>query len=96
MSVYVVAQLEVHDRELFEKYLAAFRPVFARHGGALLALGPEAEVIEGSWAMPRTVVMRFPTREDARRWHDDPDYKAAAELRRRSARANIVLVEGVD
>lgn len=96
MSAYVVAQLEVHDPASFAEYLEGFHPILARHGGRLLALSPEAEVIEGAWAMPRTVVMRFPTREDVRRWHADPDYKALAELRHRSARANIVLVEGID
>jgi len=53
-------------------------------------------VIEGEWATPRTVIMRFPSPDHARRWHDDPDYQALAEHRRRAARANLVLVEGID
>ncbi len=96
MSVYVIAQLEVHDMVEFEKYLAGFMPVFERHGGKLVGLSLEAEVIEGNWAMPRTVVMRFPTSEDARRWHNDPDYQTLAEHRHRASRANIVLIDGLD
>ena len=96
MSVYVVAQLEVHDQTRFAKYLEGFHRVFTRHGGRLVAVSPEAEVVEGAWAMPRTVVMRFPTRKDARRWHADADYVEIARLRHSSARANIVLVDGVD
>ena len=46
--------------------------------------------------MPRTVVMRFPTPEDARRWYADPDYKTLAERRHRASQANIVMVDGID
>ena len=96
MSAYVIAQLEVHDMAGFEKYLAGFMPIFERHGGKLVGLSPKAEVIEGEWAMPRTVIMRFPTAEDARRWHDDPAYQALAEHRHRASRANIVMIDGLD
>ena len=96
MSAYVIAQLEVHDMAEFEIYLAGFMPVFERHGGRLVGRSLEAEIIEGEWAMPRTVVMRFLTPEDARRWHADPDYKALAEHRHRASRANIVMVDGLD
>jgi len=40
--------------------------------------------------------MRFPSLAHARRWHDDPEYRALAEHRRRSARTNLALVEGTD
>jgi len=53
-------------------------------------------VIEGSWALPRTVIMKFPSLEAAHRWHDDPDYQAIAAHRRASAQANLVLIEGLD
>ena len=96
MSAYVIAQLDVHDMAEFKKYLAGSCPIFERHGGKLLGRSQEAEVIEGEWAMPRTVVMRFPTPEDARRWHADPDYRVLAEHRHRASRANIVMVDGLD
>jgi len=96
MSVYLMAQIGVHDPAEYQNYLAGFMPIFRRHGGKLVGRSAEAEVIEGEWALPRTVIMRFPTPEDARRWHDDPDYLALAEHRHRSAKANIVMVDGVD
>ena len=96
MSAYMIAQINVHDAEEYQKYLAGFLPIFERYGGELLVTSrSETEVIEGEWAYPRTVIMKFPSLEQARRWHDDPDYQALAEHRRRSAQANLVLVEGV-
>ena len=96
MSAYVIAQLDVHDMAEFEKYLAGFYAIFERHGGKLVGRSLDAEVLEGEWAMPRTVIMRFPTSDDARRWHADPDYRALAEHRHRASRANIVMVDGFD
>lgn len=96
MSAYVIAQIEVTDPEEYGKYLAGFLPIFERYGGQLLVTSRcESEVLEGAWAYPRTVVMRFPSREQARAWYDDPEYKAPAAHRHRSAKANLILVDGL-
>ena len=97
MSAYMVGQIQVDDPDEYQKYLDGFMPIFQRHGGELLAVSSsELEVIEGEWAYPRTVIMKFPSVEAAHAWHDDPDYQALAEHRWRSSRANLVLVDGID
>lgn len=96
MSAYMVGQLRINDPKEYQKYLAGFLPIFERYGGELLATTKsETEVIEGEWAYPRTVIMKFPSVEDAHCWHQDPDYQALAEHRRRSAETNLVLVQGI-
>ena len=96
MSAYMIAQIDVHDPEEYQKYLAGFFPIFEKYGGELLATSKgETEVIEGAWSLPRTVIMKFPSVERARAWVDDPDYQALAKHRHRSAKANLVLVEGI-
>ena len=97
MSAYMVAQIEISDPEEYKNYLAGFLPIFQRYSGELLATSScETEVIEGEWSYPRTVIMKFPSTEHARNWHNDPDYKSLAEHRWRSAKANLVLVEGIN
>jgi len=39
--------------------------------------------------------MEFPGVEAAQAWYKDPDYKSLAEHRYRSARTNLVIVEGI-
>ena len=96
MSAYMVGQLQINDPEEYHPYLDGFLPSFQRHGGELLATSRQVtEVIEGEWAYPRTVIMRFPSVEHARRWHADPEYQALAEHRKRAAYTNLVLVEGL-
>ena len=97
MSAYVLAQIQIDDVDGYAKYLAGFMPIFARHGGELLATSKnETHIVEGDWAYPGTVIMKFPDTKAAQDWLADPEYQALAEHRKRSARANLVLVEGVD
>lgn len=96
MSTYMIAQIEINDPEEYQNYLAGFMPIFQKYGGELLATSKnETFVIEGEWAYPRTVIMKFPSLDQARKWYNDPDYKSLAEHRYRSAKANLVLVEGL-
>jgi len=97
MSAYVIAQIRWDDQEEIKRYVEAFYPVFERHGGTVLAATEhQTEVIEGSWSLPGTVVMRFPSADHARAWLADPDYQAVAEIRHGAAQTNLVLVEGCD
>lgn len=96
MPAYVIGQLEIHSPDAYQAYLDGFMPSFLRHGGKLLATSKaETEILEGSWAKPRTVIMRFPSVEDAKAWYDDPDYKELAKIRHRTASANLVVIDGV-
>ncbi len=96
MSAYVVAQIQINNPDEYQKYLAGFMPVFKRHGGELLATPKnQTIVVEGDWAYPSTVIMKFPSIESAQAWCNDPDYKALAEHRNRSADSNLAIVEGI-
>ena len=96
MSAYIIAQIEIHDPDEYQKYLNGFMPIFNRHGGQLLVTSSkEVRVLEGTWNLPRMVVMEFPDTEHALNWLNDPEYKTLAQHRHNSAQANLVLVEGV-
>jgi len=96
MSAYVIAQIRIDDPDRYQSYLAGFMPIFERHGGELLVTSSSpVEVIEGSWDLGRTVVMKFPSAKAARAWKDDPDYQALAQHRHAAAQANLILVDGV-
>ena len=96
MSAYVLAQIQINNPDEYQNYLAGFMPIFERHGGELLATSKnQTIVVEGGWAYPNTVIMKFPSVDAAQAWCDDPDYKALAEYRHRSSDANLVIVEGI-
>ena len=92
----MVGQLNIHTPDEYGDYLSGFMPIFERYNGELLANSKqETEVLEGTWVMPRTVLMRFSSAEVARSWYNDPDYQCLAEIRRRNADTNLVIVHGI-
>ncbi|MBI2585240.1 MAG: DUF1330 domain-containing protein [Rhodospirillales bacterium] len=96
MTAYIITQVDVHDPETFEKYRQLAGPVLARFGGEFLVRGGRMEVLEGTWAYPRGVIIRFPDRETAKKWHESTEYGKIKKLRHASATANMIVVDGID
>lgn len=95
MPVYVIAQIEIHDRAEYDKYSAGFMPVFAQFAGELLVVSEAPAVIEGAWPYTRTVVIKFPSADEARRWYESPAYQEISRHRRAGGTTNAVVVEGL-
>lgn len=93
MSCYFVARITIHDPAGYERYLDGFDEVFERFAGEVVAVDDEPTLLEGQWPCSRTVLIRFPSREEALRWYRSPGYQALAALRQAAADADIVLVE---
>jgi uncharacterized protein (DUF1330 family) len=96
MTCYLIAQINVHDREGYRKYLEGFDQVFKDYDGAILAADKEPDVLEGQWPYQRTVLMSFRDMQEARRWYDWPQYQALAMQRQGASDSNIVLVRGME
>jgi uncharacterized protein (DUF1330 family) len=96
MPVYLIAQLNIHDRAMYAKYGSRFMDVFAPYGGKLLSVEEEPEVIEGEWGYTRTVLLEFPSEAQAHAWYSSADYQAIAQHRRAASTANLVLIRGND
>ena len=96
MSVYIIAQISIHDRSGYNEYSDGFLEVFTRYKGELLVVSEDPQIVEGEWPYTRTVLIRFPSAEEARRWYESPEYQAIAQHRFRASKANAVLVEGLD
>jgi uncharacterized protein (DUF1330 family) len=92
MSVYLIAQITIHDRAGYQRYEAGFPDVFARFNGELLVVSEDPAVIAGEWPCTRTVVIRFPSAEDAQRWYNSPEYQAISLYRTQASTMNAVMV----
>jgi uncharacterized protein (DUF1330 family) len=94
MPVYLMAQLNIHDRATYAKYGSAFMDVFNPYGGKLLSVEEEPEVLEGEWGYTRTVLLEFPSEALAHAWYESVDYQAIAQHRRAASTANVVVIRG--
>jgi uncharacterized protein (DUF1330 family) len=53
-------------------------------------------VLEGSTSLPRTVVIKFASREAAMEWYNSPAYQAVLPLRLEATEGVAMLVDGFE
>ena len=95
MRAYVIADIEVRDPAVYEKYKSLAPPAIAAHGGRYLARGGRTEALEGSWSPSRAVILEFPSLAQAKAWWASAEYAEGKALRQSCATADIIVVEGV-
>ena len=95
MPVYIVALIEIEDREEYGRYEAGFLDIFSKYQGEILAVDESPTAIEGQWPATRSVILRFPSEEEAQRWYNSAEYQALAQHRIRASKGNIALIHGL-
>lgn len=95
MAAYVIADIEVVEPIEYEEYKKHGPPTAALYGGKYIVRGGTVEVAEGDWMPRRFVVVEFPSLEQAKAWYTSPEYAPAKAIRHRTAKSNVIIVEGV-
>lgn len=98
-KAYVVAEIQVSNPEGYADYRALSTASVAQYGGVWLARGGQRIQREGgddqhneNW---RTVVVEYPSLEQARAWYDSPEYTRAREIRQAHSIGRLFIVEGI-
>lgn len=94
MSHYLIAKIDIVDREEYSLYEAGFMEIFSKHNGQLLAADEDVKLLEGEWPATRTVLIEFPSEEDAMTWYSSDEYQQLAKHRFASSEGNIILIKG--
>jgi uncharacterized protein (DUF1330 family) len=95
MSTYVIAQIQFRDRAAYDRYQAAFMPVFSKFNGKVLAADERPRLMEGASAAEKVVIMAFPSDEEAMRFLQSPEYQEISKDRRAGADTVAHLVRGL-
>jgi uncharacterized protein (DUF1330 family) len=90
---YWIGHNVVRDAETYDTYRAANAAPLAEFGGKFLVRGGTQENPEGDWS-PRTVVIEFPSYQQALDCYNSPAYQAAKGIRTPVADTNMIIVEG--
>ena len=96
MSYYFVAQIRVDDPVEYEKYLEKFDDIFSTHKGEYIAIDESPVVLEGKWDYTKSVLIKFPTRQDFDVWYYSDDYQAILKHRLKAAKCDTILVQGLE
>jgi len=97
---YVIASvdLKVPFEKHFEVYGFKATEVISRHGGEVLAASTDTQILEGDGLVGTYIVIgKFPSKEAALGFYNDPDYKPLIALRQRetSRAGTVVLVDSL-
>ena len=95
MTAYVIADTEVVDSVLVERYRDLARKSIAQYGGRYIVRGGAIDPVEGGWQPTLLVIVEFPSMAQARQWYRSPEYAEALKLRQTALRRRLIFVEGV-
>jgi uncharacterized protein (DUF1330 family) len=96
MPCFFIAQINVHDKHEYARYLEGAGELLDRFSGKVIAVDEQAVVLEGEWPFGRTVLIEFPSMADLERWYHSPEYQRLADHRKAGSTANIVAARGRD
>ena len=94
MPAYVIAEIDVTDPVLYERYKPLAAAAIAAAGGRYLVRGGETVALEGAPA-GRLVILEFPNAAAAQAFYDGPDYAEARRIRERAAKSRVIIADGV-
>ena len=95
-TAYIVLQYEVTDQAMYQEYIQGVRATQAGHEMTLLVTDSNTESIEGEALAPRTVILSFPTPEQAMAWYQSDAYQQIVEKRIGSTTGITTLVNARD
>lgn len=95
MPAYVIVEIDVIDPVGYEEYKKLASATVEKYGGKYIVRGGQTEVLEGNWEPKRIVVLQFGSAERAKAWLNCEEYREPRKMRHRTARTNMILVEGM-
>ena len=94
MSGFAIFNIDIKRPKEYKEYVEKVKPIAERYGGEYIVRGGESTIVEGSWAYPRTVVIKFPSYEKALEWYNSMEYKPIKQIRLDNSVANGIIIKG--
>ena len=94
MSAYVIVEIDILDPAGYEEYKNLAGATVEKYGGKYIVRGGRTEVLEGDWNPKRIVLLEFESIQRAKDWLNCEEYREPRKMRHRTAKANMIVVEG--
>ena len=93
-AFWIAIYKDIKNLDNIKKYGEKATPAIKKYNGTILARAGKVETIEGQ-PSPRTVLIEFPTMEDALRCYNSVEYQEAKKIGKGEFNRHIQIVEGV-
>lgn len=96
---YIIAEVRITNPAAYAEYQTLATAIVAQYGGQFIVRGGSREQREGIDAAHndewRTMIIEFPSLEQARAWYDSPEFTEAKKIRIANSIGRLFVVEGV-
>jgi len=92
---YLIANIRVNDKEIFEKFKSMATPLISEYGGKLLVRTPDVDRREGDLT-GLVIMLEFPNIGMAKKFYESEAYTSAKLVREGGSSTDLCLVEGLD
>ena len=96
MTVYMIAEIVVHDEEMYSEYVNAAYDIVSKYGGQYLVRGGNITPLSGDWKPERVLVIKFDDMIAVQNCFSSVEYRKVAHLRENSTTSRSIIVEGLD
>jgi uncharacterized protein (DUF1330 family) len=94
MSAYFLIHNRIHNAEKFQEYIPKAFETMKAYNPEILILDENSQVIEGSTNLPRTILIKFDSRDAMMSWYNSPDYQKVLPLRLEATEGFSMLLDG--
>jgi uncharacterized protein (DUF1330 family) len=94
-KAYYVAEFELTDPEGIKPYSTGVGATLKPFGGRFIVRGGKLEGLEGPKPGARTVIIEFPSMEQAEAWYNSSEYTALRPYRQQSGISRTYIIEGL-
>ena len=94
MSGFAIFNIEVKNSDAYQDYVKQVKPTAEKYGGEYIVRGGEFKIGEGEWSYPRTVVIKFPSFQNALDWYNSDEYKPIKKIRLDNSVSNGIIIKG--
>ena len=94
MPAYMIVNANINDPDGYAAYQKRVPDVLKKFGAKYLVRGGKHEILEGQPVIVRSVVLEFPSFDEAKRFWNSPEYGELKKLRAGKAKLDVYLVDG--
>ena len=81
---YLIAHINIHDKEGFEKFREMSLPIISKYEGKALIRNPNPDLREGSNS-GLVIVLEFASFDHAKRFYESEEYSLAKQVREKAS-----------
>jgi uncharacterized protein (DUF1330 family) len=93
MSAYIVADVIVTNEAQMAEYRQWSTRAMQEFDAEIVVRGGDPEVLEGTWAPKRIVILKFSDRARARAYYSSATYTRARKVREHAGSIQMILVD---